>query len=491
MVFPRDAAPAAENSRIKFSRQAEKASANFSGAKIRSAHFPAGGIFVSGLAGKRPRAQRFPAACTFLFGTNRPKSPVYIQQPQRPIRQSPNAFFLQLRFSRRENTRCIFFQHPKPSFPAWPANISRCQSYYNLQQDNSFPSGTSRPTPPAAILFIPALTILNQPTSFLPAWPADALHSSPPFFQNPPIAIFPNILPAFAFPYLQLQSHPTTFSTPSTSSVLLPLFQTAAQTRNVVSRAGAACKAADGAGEEPAFFLSFLFFSPLFFPLFFSFPSPWRRGFAATPSFFFLFLFFSFFLLLFLFLFFFLFFLLLFLLFYFCFFLFIFLLIFILVFLCPFFLLFLSFYFCFYLCFLYFFLFVFSFFYFCFFSLCLSFCSLFIFAFIFVFCLSFCFTFLPSLLQSLSSLSNRSPTIHFFYSAANLSNSIQPLPGSSKNEKNIGKRIHGGEMASRERTGGGRKDRGTEWSPERDGKKCILRGMEQWAERNEWREEID
>lgn len=201
-------------------------------------------------------------------------------------------FFLQLRFSRRENTRCIFFQHPKPSFPAWPANISRCQSYYNLQQDNSFPSGTSRPTPPAAILFIPALTILNQPTSFLPAWPADALHSSPPFFQNPPIAIFPNILPAFAFPYLQLQSHPTTFSTPSTSSVLLPLFQTAAQTRNVVSRAGAACKAADGAGEEPAFFLSFLFFSPLFFPLFFSFPSPWRRGFAATPSFFFLLLFF-------------------------------------------------------------------------------------------------------------------------------------------------------------------------------------------------------
>ena len=32
-------------------------------------------------------------------------------------------FFLQLRFSRRENTRCIFFQHPKPSFPAWPANL--------------------------------------------------------------------------------------------------------------------------------------------------------------------------------------------------------------------------------------------------------------------------------------------------------------------------------------------------------------------------------
>lgn len=122
------------------------------------------------------------------------------------------------------------------------------------------------------------------------------------------------ILPAFAFPYLQLQSHPTTLPTPSTSSVLLPLLQPAGQTRNVVSRAGAACKAAGVAGEEPAFL--FLFFSSFPSP----FPSPWRRGFAATPSFFFL--------LLFLFLFFLFFFLLLFLLFSFCFFLFIFLLIF-------------------------------------------------------------------------------------------------------------------------------------------------------------------
>lgn len=90
--------------------------------------------------------------------------------------------FLQLRFPRRENTRCIFFQHPKPSFPAWPANTSRCKSYYNLQQDNSFHSGASRPIPPATILFIPVHTILNQPTPFLPAWPADALHPFPPLF---------------------------------------------------------------------------------------------------------------------------------------------------------------------------------------------------------------------------------------------------------------------------------------------------------------------
>lgn len=85
-------------------------------------------------------------------------------------------FFLQLRFSRRENTRCIFFQHPKPSFPAWPANISRCQSYYNLQQDNLLPSGASRPTPPAALLFIPAHTILNQPTPISSHHFPNALH---------------------------------------------------------------------------------------------------------------------------------------------------------------------------------------------------------------------------------------------------------------------------------------------------------------------------
>lgn len=131
-----------------------------------------------------------------------------------------------------------------------------------------------------------------------------------------------------------------------------------------------------------------------------------------------------------------------------------------------------------------FFLFVFSFFYFCFFSLCLSFCSLFIFAFIFVFCLSFCFTFLPSSLQSLSSLSNRSPAIRFFSPAANLSHPLQSLPGSSKKEKNIGKRIHGGRMASRERTGGGRKDRGTGLNELREKDMYITR--EEIREKKKW-----
>lgn len=33
-------------------------------------------------------------------------------------------------------------------------------------------------------------------------------------------------------------------------------------------------------------------------------------------------------------------------------------------------------------------------------------------------------------------------------------------------------------MASRERTSGGRKDRGTEWSPERDGKNVYYAGWD-------------
>lgn len=246
--------------------------------------------------------------------------------------------FLQLRFPRRENTRCIFFQHPKPSFPAWPANTSRCKSYYNLQQDNSFHSGASRPIPPATILSIPAhnpqqanflppglagrrLTFL--PTTFLTSTKCHlpTRYRSPPFFKNPPIAIFPNILPThlrhlyitipsfhsssfFYFLYcrhppgfrLSVPPHPTTLPTSSISSVLLPLLQPAGQTRNIVSRAGAACKAADGAGEEPAFLFFLSFFSFFLLLSFLSpFSSPWRRGFAATPSFFFLFFLFIFF----------------------------------------------------------------------------------------------------------------------------------------------------------------------------------------------------
>ena len=79
---------------------------------------------------------------------------------------------------------------------------------YNFQQDNSFHSGASRPTPscptslqsptlpdhqhipfrrpPANISrhhsFYTGPTILNKSTPFLPAWPADALHPFLPLF---------------------------------------------------------------------------------------------------------------------------------------------------------------------------------------------------------------------------------------------------------------------------------------------------------------------
>lgn len=214
------------------------------------------------------------------------------------------------------------FQQEASLFPAWPAS--------------TFPSGASRPIPPATILSIPApqssisqlpSSRLGRPTPYITSHHFFNIYKAPssptysrrisaistsPFHSSThlPFSIFyiaVNILPVFAFPYLHL----TTFPMPSTSSVLLPLLQPAGQTRNVVSRAGAACKAADGAGEEPAFlfFLSFFYFF-LLLSFLSPFPSPWRRGFAATPSlffsflsFFFSFLFFSFLLFSFIFLF--------------------------------------------------------------------------------------------------------------------------------------------------------------------------------------------
>lgn len=90
LVFPWNATPAAESSRIKFSQQAEKVSANFPDAKIRGAHFPAGGIFVSVLAGQQPRTPRFPTTSTFPSGASRPTSPatiLFIPAPQSSISQ--------------------------------------------------------------------------------------------------------------------------------------------------------------------------------------------------------------------------------------------------------------------------------------------------------------------------------------------------------------------------------------------------------------------
>ena len=282
----------------------KKASANFSGAKTRCAHFPAGGIFVSGLAGQQPRVQRFPAACTFPSGANRPTSSISIHQPQRLTSQSPNAF-CSFGFPDAKTRGAYFFSIQNHCFrldrpiSANPLFIPAIQSptrqfisfrrqpadsllsYFFAEPHASRPPAHSLPAPAGQHLpppFFPYRPHNPQPANSLPPGlagrrlthlPTTFLTSTkhhlpiryrfPPFFQNPLIAIFPNILPVFAFPYLQLQSHPATLPTSSTSSGLLPFLQPAGQTRNVVSRAGAACKAADGAGEEPAFLFSSLF----------------------------------------------------------------------------------------------------------------------------------------------------------------------------------------------------------------------------------------
>ena len=371
MVFPRDAAPAAENSRIKFSRQAEKASANFSGAKIRSAHFPAGGIFVSGLAGKRPRAQRFPAACTFLFGTNRPKSPVYIQQPQRPTRQSPNAFFCSFGFQDAKTRGAYFFSIQSHRFrlgrPISPAANPITTSN---KTTHSLPAPAGQHLPPPFFSYRPTQSSTNQlpssrlgrPTPYIPSYHFFNIHKASSSHQVslPTIllkstnknlsktssrrisVIFPDITTHHSthllfsiFPFSissPTSSRPSSFRT--SNSNLIPHFPNAlhffrpaaaSPTRRPNAKRSFArgcslqgCRWC-GRGARVSFF-SFFFYFFLLLSFLYPFSSPWRRGFAATPSFFFL--------LLFLFLFFLFFFLLLFLLFSFCFFLFIFLLIF-------------------------------------------------------------------------------------------------------------------------------------------------------------------
>lgn len=343
------------------------------------------------------------------------------------------------------------WQHPKPSFPAWPANTSRCKSYYNLQQDNSFHSGASRPIPPATILSIPApqssisqlpSSRLGRPTPYIPSYHFFNIHKASSSHQVslPTIllkstnknlsktssrrisVIFPDITTHHSthllfsiFPFSissPTSSRPSSFRT--SNSNLIPHFPNAihflrsaavSPTRRPNAKRSFArgcslqgCRWC-GRGARVSFF-SFFFYFFLLLSFLSPFSSHWRRGFAATPSFFFLFF-------LFLFIFFFLFaflhifvfyfcffFLFLFLLFSFCFFLFIFLLIF---YSCFFFVL--SF-FCFFFLFTFALIFVFFVFYFCFyFYLCLLyfFSLLFFLVFIFdspfLFCLSFCFTF--------------------------------------------------------------------------------------------------
>lgn len=345
--------------------------------------------------------------------------------------------FLQLRFPRRENTRCIFFQHPKPSFPAWPANTSRCKSYYNLQQDNSFHSGASRPIPPATILFIPApqsstsqllspglagrrLTPLH--TTFLTSTKhhLPTKYRSPPFFHSSSFFYF---LYRRQHPSGLRLSVPTSHHFPNALHFFRPAAASPTRRPNAKRSFARGCSLQGcrwcGRGARVSFFSFFYFFLLLSFLS--PFQSPWRRGFAATPSFFFLF---------FLFIFFFLF------AFSFCFFSLYFYSDFLFLFFCPFFLLFLSFYFCSYLC---FFCFLFLF-------LLLSLLSLF---FLFVFLLSFypCFSFpflsfflfyFFTLLTPISFLIIQPLADHSFFLFRRQSFPFHPAAsGSSKKEKKI------------------------------------------------------
>lgn len=355
MVFPGDAASAAESSRTKFSRQTEKASANFSDAKTRGAYFF--------------------SIQNHRFRLDRPISPnpLFI-----PAIQSPTRQFISFRRQPADSLLSYFFTEPyasRPSAHSLPAPAGQYFpppffSYrpYNPQSANSPPPGLAGR----------CLTFLL--TTFLISTKRHLPDASPPSLHYH--SVLPLIFLFLFFISASTSFRPSPFRTyipplsqrppflPSCCRFLLPLLQPAGQTRNVASRAGAACKAADGAGEEPAFLFSFFFF--LFFSSFpSSFPSPWRRGFAATPSFFFLFFLFIFF------------------------FLFAFVLIFVLIFVFFFLLFFLLFLFVFFLS-----IFILIF-YSCFFVL--SFCFFFLFAFVLIFVFWF-FIFMFALLLSLPSL---------------------------------------------------------------------------------------
>lgn len=355
-VFSGNAAPADENSRTKFSRQTEKASANFWGAKTRGAHFSSG---------------------------------------------------------------------------------------------RALASGASRPTPLAALLFIPATQ------SFASQLPSSRLgrptpYTSPTSTSNPIISTFfflffiANILPAIStiLPFFHFQSLTPT-SSPPPSPTPPPPYCCRFPTRRPNAKRSFArgcslqgCRWCGRGARVSFFFFLFLFFSASLFSLSFLISLAPR---LRRDAFIFLFIFSFYFFLSFCFCSYFCS--------YFCFFLFAFLFafsfcfflsIFILIFYSCFFVLSFCFFFLFtfalifvFLFFIFIFTFIFAFFV---FSLCFFF-LVFIFDSPFLFCLSFCFTFLPSSLQSLSSLSNRSPAIHFFSSAANLSHSIQPLQQQQKEEK--------------------------------------------------------
>ena len=218
----------------------KKASANFSGAKIRGAHFPAGGIFVSGLAGQHIPFRRQPA------NTSRHHS--FHTGPQSSTSQLPSS-----RLGR-----------PTPYIPSYHFfNIHRTSSSHQVSLPTILPKSTNNHLPQTSSRRISVIF-----PDITPHYSTHLPFSIFPFSISRPTSSRPS---SFRTSNFALKSHPVSFPTPSTSSVLLPLLQPAGQTRNVVSRAGAACKAAGVAGEEPAFLLFSLcfFLSASLFSFFF------------------------------------------------------------------------------------------------------------------------------------------------------------------------------------------------------------------------------
>lgn len=155
----------------------KKASANFSGAKIRGAHFPAGGIFQA--------ASLFPgwsASISHLHSVPFTFSSRSVQPVNRQM------LFCSFCFPDAK-TRGAYFSASKTIASGLtgqhlPLSILFSYQSHNLQQDNSFLSGASRPTPSCP-------TSLQSPTppppttsTFLPA-PAGQ-HLPPPFFPYRP-----------------------------------------------------------------------------------------------------------------------------------------------------------------------------------------------------------------------------------------------------------------------------------------------------------------
>ena len=176
-------------------------------------------------------------------------------------------------------------------FPSWPVS--------------TFPSGASRPIPPATILSIPAhnpqqanslppglagrrLTFL--PTTFLTSTKhhLPTKYRSPPFFHSSSFFYF---LYRRQHPSGLRLSVPTSHHFPNALHFFRPAAASPTRRPNAKRSFARGCSLQGcrwcGRGARVSFF-SFFFYFFLLLSFLSPFSSPWRRGFAATPSFFFL-----------------------------------------------------------------------------------------------------------------------------------------------------------------------------------------------------------